>query len=787
MATRVRNHLLTLQNKAGSLEDDLPESANALHQANGHLSIMKANSLSLRDVERQKSSPDMSEFVSDDPVLESFFRQNSGKSRRISKSLPELRGLRHFPMVTTQYNTVEESDEDDDGSIIMNDIPSAMAWASKSDFIFTGIGLALGLNNIWRFPYFCYNKDGGIGSFLFAYIVVLFLCGFPILVMEYSMGQLTRRGPIAGFGSLCPLLKGVPLVAAFAALLLAPMYSALNSWSLAYFFKSLYSVPQWSRCSNQWNTEGCIQEANLVPGLMTNLANESIPNPDDTRSPYIETEMEHESNLTDLSSELAEIPEVLDILNETISTIPYHQQKLLYATQQFFDLKLTEVDTETEAWGDLQWKLIMFIFITWFAVFLSLRKNILFSSHPTYCLAIVPTMLFGVMFAKAMALEGAKAGVMHFLKPTWDGIRDPEVWMYAASLCFHSIGSIIGISFAKATCNRERNNFLRDAIFICLINVGVVMLIGCTVYATLGSLALRRNMDISSVIVNDPSVAFVVYTELLSTMPFTSLWSVAFFFIVFCIGCDYQISVVAAFLVAIEDAYGLSIKKTFLSHQFFIIILCLLSFAASLVYTTQKGTLMIQLTDQYVTVLLTLILAFFEVILIGWFYGGQNLSQVIKLKVSKNLGLFFPFSWNIIAPFTILGILGWNGYYYREPLFRNSVSFPFTMQLIVHLTVIILLLVIPVIAYHQVKKTPNTNIIIRILNACKPKEEQAQSQILEMNGLGSRKPSSVMFDRLQVNVHPGVSVTPSFRASQSLLKCPVTISLIQGLDRETDL
>lgn len=110
---------------------------------------------------------------------------------------------------------------------------------------------------------------------------------------------------------------------------------------------------------------------------------------------------------------------------------------------------------------------------------------------------------------------------------------------------------------------------------------------------------------------------------------------------------------------------------------------------------------MIALVDQYVTVLLTLILAFFEVILIGWFYGGYNLSQVIKLKVSVSMGYFFPFSWNIITPFAILGILGWNGYYFREPLFRGFHAFPILMQLIVHITVILLLLLIPVIAYRQ--------------------------------------------------------------------------------------
>ena len=66
-----------------------------------------------------------------------------------------------------------------------------------------------------------------------------------------------------------------------------------------------------------------------------------------------------------------------------------------------------------------------------------------------------------IMFVRAIVLDGAKMGMIYFLKPSWDGIREPRVWLYAAGLCFHSLGSVIGISFAKATCNKERNNFLR--------------------------------------------------------------------------------------------------------------------------------------------------------------------------------------------------------------------------------------------------------------------------------------------------------------------------------------
>lgn len=162
------------------------------NQANNGQIMIRSNSYSLQHLDRPHDGSIDQNMCSDDPMFSYFAQSMGAKGRRVSKSLPELRALRHFPLVATQYDQIDESDEDDDDSMMMQDIPvTAAAWSGKSEFIFTGIGLALGLNNIWRFPYFAY-KFGG--SFFVAYIILMFACGLPLLAMEYAMGQLTRRG-----------------------------------------------------------------------------------------------------------------------------------------------------------------------------------------------------------------------------------------------------------------------------------------------------------------------------------------------------------------------------------------------------------------------------------------------------------------------------------------------------------------------------------------------------------------------------------------------------------------
>lgn len=120
------------------------------------------------------------------------------------------------------------------------------------------------------------------------------------------------------------------MAAAFSALILAPLYSAINAWSLSYFFKSFYSVPLWSRCKNVWNTDDCIQNTSLVSGLLSNLMNTTVPS--DSTSPYIDTEFDEPDNSTHeaINSTVAD--------NSSVVNDPYaNETRLLHATQQYFE------------------------------------------------------------------------------------------------------------------------------------------------------------------------------------------------------------------------------------------------------------------------------------------------------------------------------------------------------------------------------------------------------------------------------------------------------------------
>ena len=111
---------------------------------------------------------------------------------------------------------------------------------SRLGFILLSAGCAIGIGNVWRFPYMVGENGGGL--FVIAYIVFLLLLGVPIMTMEYAMGRASRLSILPAYKKLEPKGTKWHIAGYFAVAgnyILLMFYSVVSGWILRYFCISL--------------------------------------------------------------------------------------------------------------------------------------------------------------------------------------------------------------------------------------------------------------------------------------------------------------------------------------------------------------------------------------------------------------------------------------------------------------------------------------------------------------------------------------------------------------------
>ncbi len=106
------------------------------------------------------------------------------------------------------------------------------SFSSSLGFVLAAAGSAVGLGNIWRFPYLA-AKDGG-GLFLCIYIVLALTFGFTMLITELSIGRKTKQSALSAYGAIDRRFKWIGAGASVVPFMILPYYCVIGGWVMKY-------------------------------------------------------------------------------------------------------------------------------------------------------------------------------------------------------------------------------------------------------------------------------------------------------------------------------------------------------------------------------------------------------------------------------------------------------------------------------------------------------------------------------------------------------------------------
>ncbi|XP_063441848.1 sodium-dependent neutral amino acid transporter B(0)AT3-like [Mytilus trossulus] len=510
------------------------------------------------------------------------------------------------------------------------------SWDNKVQYLLAVVGFAVGLGNVWRFPYLA-QKNGG-GAFLIPYVIMLAIEGIPLFYLELAVGQRLRKGAIGAWNEVSPFLGGIGIACCFVSFWVALYYNTIIAWCLYYLVLSFRATLPWAAC----------------PDPVPKECNMSSP------------------------------------------------------TTYFWYRKTLDISSSVEETGNLNWWILVSLFVAWLIVFMCMIKGIASSGKVVYVTATFPYLVLIIFFFRGVTLEGFQHGLEYFFVPDFSRLGDPQVWLEAATQIFFSLGLAFGGLIAFSSYMPVRNNCYVDAILVSVINCGTSVFAGIVIFSILGfkannsyndCLATRNSQLISLFNTTDltvpkagtqttftqfePSIqrwiqrqgimpelpvcdlkaelqksgsgtglAFIAFTEAINQFPAAPFWSILFFLMLLTLGLDSMFGTLEGVVTSIIDMNLITnLRKDVLAG-----VLCAVSLLMSFGFATQNGPYIFVLFDEFSGNIPLLVIAFFEVIGISYFYGLKRFGDDISLMIGYRPNYYWLIMWKYVSPLAIIVI-----------------------------------------------------------------------------------------------------------------------------------
>ena len=111
------------------------------------------------------------------------------------------------------------------------------SFTGSLGFVLAAAGSAVGLGNIWRFPYLAAKDNGGI--FILCYIMLALTFGFTLLTTEIALGRKTKQSPLTAYGIVSKKFSFLGFISTLVPVIILPYYCTIGGWVMKYFFTFL--------------------------------------------------------------------------------------------------------------------------------------------------------------------------------------------------------------------------------------------------------------------------------------------------------------------------------------------------------------------------------------------------------------------------------------------------------------------------------------------------------------------------------------------------------------------
>ncbi|XP_029299452.1 sodium-dependent neutral amino acid transporter B(0)AT1-like isoform X2 [Cottoperca gobio] len=472
------------------------------------------------------------------------------------------------------------------------------------------------------------------------FLILLVLEGIPLLYLEFAIGQRLRKGSVGVWAAINPYMTGVGIASMTVSFLVGMYYNTIIAWVMWYFFNSFQSPLPWSQCPLNDNLTARVSEC------------------------------------------------------QRSSPVDY-----------FWYRETLNTSEAIEDAGSVQWWMVLCLAAAWSVLYFCCIRGIETTGKAVYVTSTLPYVVLTIFLIRGLTLKGSVEGIKFLFTPDLDELVKPSTWLDAGAQVFYSFSLASGGLISFSSYNPVHNNCEQDAVIISIINGCTSIYAATVIYSIIGFRAteqfdacvnenimlLLNAFDLSEGTVTDSNydemlqklnstisgpeviqgldlstcnlmtflsdgvegtgLAFIVFTEAITKMPFSPLWSVLFFIMLFCLGLSTMFGSIEGVVVPLQD---LQIFPKKCPKEVLTGIVCFSSFLIALIFALRSGNYWLALFDSYAGSIPLLIIAFCEMTGIAYVYGIDRFNEDIEFMIGHKPNIFWQAAWRVVSPLIVL-------------------------------------------------------------------------------------------------------------------------------------